>query len=203
MCCLITTRRGQQHFRSSGVRGGFLDGFIPGLGGLRVSHTPTLNLYTCSRTHTGSRRPCSWMQRTTSKIVSFLSAFVFSFSNFSFKAVCISQESMQKNRQQFWWLPPFPLKLAPTSSVRRCQMFKENNLPYKDNPSRDEQLGGSLYGCRNDGPCGSRVTSGGNSGMFLLCDKMTHLRVLAGARDAGKGQTSTRFPSHHPHTHTL
>jgi len=63
---------------------------------------------------------------------------------------------------------PPSLKLAPTSSVRRCQMFKENNVPYKANPSRDEQLGGSLYGCRNDAPCGSRVTSGGNSGMYLL-----------------------------------
>lgn len=82
---------------------------ISSLGGLRVSHTPTLNLYTCSRTHTGSRRPCSWMQRTTSKIVSSLSAFVFLFPLFFQGCVCFPGALTEEQTAVFvlkWLFPP-------------------------------------------------------------------------------------------------
>ncbi len=109
-----------QHLRSSGclVRGGIWDHFIhvcvcvcviPGLGGLRFSYTPTLNLYTCSRTHTGSRRPCSWMQRTTSKIVSSLSAFVFLFPLFFQGCVCFPGTLTEEQKAVLvlkWLFPP-------------------------------------------------------------------------------------------------
>ncbi len=82
---------------------------IPGLGGLCVSHTPTLNLYTCSQTHTGSWRPCSWMQRTTSKIVSSLSAFVFLFPIFFQGCVCFQGALTEEQTAVLvlkWLFPP-------------------------------------------------------------------------------------------------
>lgn len=82
------------------------------LGGLHDSHTPTLNLYTCSRTHTGSRRPCSWIRRTTSKIVSFLSAFVFLFPLFFQGCVCFPRAHAEEQTAvlvtffpPWFWLP--------------------------------------------------------------------------------------------------